>query len=316
MKLQLTKESGLMFEKAKEEPFHSINQANGTSVESFFLLLKEIDRFILEFEHTIGMNGARAWIGERLHEAVNAERTTVEKHIKGLYFSTFEIISDTAHILIENYELTKMKVGLLSSIYCAYNFTVPRFMITRPVHEDTHAHLHKTEYSGLFSELVARTRERIEEKKPSAKRKIKYVSREFTAPIYVREMEEVFSRRMQRFALNAFLQRHYDHDPEWYGLLGVPLFLLQDPLVVKEITKITKREVEFKQGFLSLYRETLNAYVKSITKGEEVIHEDACMYLLQSTDHLINVVKKCLEGDYSDLKTIEREVVWRPGIKL
>jgi len=158
MKLRLTEESELTFEKAGEEPFYSINQANGISADSFFLLLKEIECFIPEFENAIGLSGARNWIGERLNEAVNAGRTTVEKHLKNLYFSEFEIRSDTAHILIENYEMSKTKVRLIRSKYYAYDLTVPRFMVSRPVHEDTHSHVHKTEYSALFSELVDITR--------------------------------------------------------------------------------------------------------------------------------------------------------------
>lgn len=187
MKLRLTEESELMFEKAAEEPFYSINQANSFSSESFLLLLNEIDSFILEFEAAVGMNEAVTRIGERLNEAVSAERTTVEGHLKNRYFSEFEIKSDTAYILMENYELIKRKVGLIRSNCYVYDFTVPRFMVTRPVHEDTHSHVHKTEYAALFAELVDRTRTQIEEKQPSSWAKIKDLPMEFTAPIYVKE---------------------------------------------------------------------------------------------------------------------------------
>jgi len=313
MKLRLTEESELMFEKSAEEPFYSINQANSFSSESFLLLLNEIDSFILEFEAAVGMNGAVTRIGERLNEAVSAERTTVEGHLKNRYFSEFEIKSDTAYILMENYELIKRKVGLIRSNCYAYDFTVPRFMVTRPVHEDTHSHVHKTEYAALFAELVDRTRPQIEEKQPSSGAKIKDLPMEFTAPIYVKENEELLARRMQRFAINAFLKRYYERNPEWYGLLGVPLFLPPDPGVVEEINRITNRKVTFKSGFLSTYRKTLGEYAGAIAKTETEIYDDARGYLRSRTEDLVSAVQKCLEGDYSGLRTMERELVWRPG---
>ncbi len=314
MELRLTEESKAMFEKAYEEPLYSINYANGISVNSFLALLKEIESFIPEFEEAIGMRGARNWIGERLNEAVKAGRTTVENHLKKMYFSEFEIRSDTAYILIENYELAKIKVlWIMGSKYQAYNFTVSRFMVTRAVHEDTHSHVHKTEYSALFPELVDKTKEQIKKKEPSVRRKIKKVPLKFTAPIYIEEKEEMLARRMQRFALNAFLRKYYERDSEWYGLLGVPLFLPPNSEVMEEIKRITGRKVEFKSGFVSTYRKTLEEYVGAITKSEEAIYEVARDYLQSGTEDLINVTKKCLEGDYSGLRTRERELVWRPG---
>jgi hypothetical protein len=316
MRLKLTESAVETFDAAREEPFRSINQSNRISVESFLSLLKVIEDFILEFESAIGMQGARAWIGERLHEAVHAGRTSVEQHLRHQYFSEFEIRSDTAYILIENYELAKATVGLLRRRYHAYDLAVLRFLLTRPVHEDTHAHLHKTAYSALFAELVDHVQRRIEEKKPSARIKIKKLPLEFTAPIYLKEKEELTARKMQRFALNAFLKAFYAQDPEGYGLLGVPLFLPPHPEVVGELRRVTKSEVDFPSGFLSRYRTILREYAGAITPGEAEIYGDASLYLQSRTDYLINLVQKCLNGDYSDLRTAEWEVVWRPGREL
>jgi hypothetical protein len=318
MKLKLTESSELTIEKAGEEPFYSINQENGISVESFLSLLKEIESFIPAFENAIGMSGAKIRIGERLHEAVDAGRTTIGWHLTNQYFSEFEIKSDTAHILIENYEMTKTRVGILKRVYLAYDFTVLRFMLTRLVHEDTHSHIHKTDYSALFSKLVDKTRRRMEDERPSARKKIKKLPLELTAPIYLKEKEELAARRMQRFALNAFLKTFYEQDPDWYVLLGVPLFLPPHPEVVEEIKRITKRDVDFKTGFLSTYRKILDEYAGAIATSEEGIFDDARSYLQSRTDYLINLVKKCLEGDYSGLRTIDKELVWKPdrGMKI
>ncbi len=318
MKLKLTKESELAIEKAGEEPFQSVNRANDISSESFLALLKEFESFIPEFETAIGLCGATTWIGERLHEAVHAGRTTIERHLTNQYFSEFEIKSDTTHILIENYEMAKTRVGILKRAYRAYDFTVLRFMLTRIVHEDTHSHIHKTDYSVLFAELVDKTGQRIDAEKPPARRKIKKLPLELTAPIYVKEKEEVVARKMQRFALNAFLKAHYERDPDWYVLLGVPLFLPPDPEVVAEIKRTTRGKVDFESGFLSTYRKILDEYAGAIATSEERIYEDARLYLQSRTDDLINLVKRCLEGDYSGLRTRERELVWKPdrGMKI
>lgn len=318
MELELTEESKLAFEKACEEPLHAINRANGISAETFLSILKEIESYIQEFENAIGMHGARSWIGERLHEAVRVGRTNIERHLANQYFSEFEIKTDTAHILIENYEMTKTRARLLKSMHRAYDFTVLRFMVTRPVHEDTHSHIHKTEYSALFAELVDETKRRIEVKRPAAWIKIKKLPLEITAPIYIKEKEELTARRMQRLALNAFLKRYYEQDPEWYGLLGVPLFLPPHPEVVEELKRTTKREVAFESGFLSTYGKILDEYAGAIAASEEAIYEDARFYLQSRTELLTTLVKRCLDGDYSDLRTKEREKVWVPerGMKI
>jgi hypothetical protein len=65
---------------------------------------------------------------------------------------------------------------------------------------------------------------------------------------------------------------------------------------------------------LSKYRKILREYVGAIAKSEEAIYEDARNYLCSRTEYLINVVKKCLKGDYSDLRTGEKELVWRPDV--
>ncbi len=313
--LALTVESKRALEMADEDPFGYINHSNGISRDSYLSLLNEIEDYIPEFEDAVGMRGAKARIGERLAEAVNAGRTTVKAHLEMLYFSCFVIEEDMAYILIENYELTRIREWLIRMVYHAYNFTVLRFLLTRQVHEDTHSHVHKTDYSALFSELVDRTKERIEkeEEGPAAMRRIREVPLRFTAPIYIKEKEEILARRMQRFALNAFLRKYYERDSEWYGLLGVPLFLPPDSEVVEEIKGLTGSKAVFKNGFVTTYRKILGEYVGAITKSEAAIYEAAREYLHAGTEDLINVTKKCLEGDYSGLRIIEKEHVWRPG---
>lgn len=316
MRLQLSDSALEALEAAREEPFRTINQANGITVDAFLRLHELIDGFIPEFEAAIGMRGARAWKGERLHEAVHAGRATVEEHLLQRYFSAFEIQSDTAYILIENYELTKTLGGLLKRRYHAYDLTVLRFLLTRPVHEDTHAHIHKTEYSALFAELVDRARELIEEKSPPARKKIKRLPIELTAPIYLKEKEELTARRMQRFALNAFLKMFYAQDPDRYQLLGVPLFLPPHPDVMAELRRVTKREVVFQSGFLSRYRAILREYATAIVTSQADIYGDARSYLHARTDELIHLVQRCLNGDYTGLRSVEKDVVWRPGCEL
>jgi hypothetical protein len=232
----------------------------------------------------------------------------------------FDLNLDTAYILMENYEMSKVRVrtrifSIRSKCYL-YDLTVPRFMITRPVHEDTHSHLHKTKYSGLFSELVDKTNRKIEEKQPSERGKMKKLSLEFTAPLYLKEKEEKFARKIQRFALNAFLMKNYkddpDPDPERYELLGVPLFLPPNPEVVEEIRTNTPEEVELRSGYLSIYRNILKEYVSSLNKTVGEIYEEASAYLHSRTEYLTNLVKSCLEGNYSGLRAGEIELVWRP----
>ncbi|MBN1763474.1 MAG: hypothetical protein JW878_10460 [Methanomicrobia archaeon] len=313
MKVQLTKDTKFAIETAAEEPYLSINRENGITKDAFLALLAEIDGFIPEFEAALGLSGAETWIGERLHEVVLAGRTTVERHLTKQYFSEFDIRSDTAHILVENYETVKTRVGLIKTGYRAYDFGVLRFLLTRLVHEDTHSHLHKTEYSALFAELADRTKALIEAERPSGHVKIRQLPLELTAPIYLKEREEVVARKLQRFAINAYLKAHYERDPERYGLLGVPLFLPPHPTVVVELKRIAGGGVDFKNGFLSTYRNILREYVRELATSETGIYEEARGYLHSRTEELNALAKRCLEGDYTGLKTIEREVVWRPG---
>ena len=163
-------------------------------------LLKEIELFIPEFENAVGLSGAATWIGERLDEAVHAGRTTVEHHLTNQYFSEFEIKSGIAHILIENYEMAKTRMGVLTRHYRAYYFTVLRFLLTRLAHEDTHAHIHKTEYSTLFAELTDLTRSAIEDKRPHARKKIRCLPLELTAPLYLKEKEELINQLQRKIA--------------------------------------------------------------------------------------------------------------------
>jgi hypothetical protein len=313
MKLKLTEDSKLAVETAEEEPFRAINRENGITKDAFISLLVEIEGFIQEFETTVGLSGAETWIGERLHEAVQAGRTTVERHLRKQYFSEFDIRSDTAHILVENYETARTRVRWLKTAYQAYDFAVLRLLLTRLVHEDTHSHLHKTAYSALFAELVDRTKARIEDERPSGHEKIKALSPALTAPIYLKEREEVVARKMQRFAINAYLKAHYERDPERYGLLGVPLFLPMHPEVVVELKRMTGGNVRIQNGFLSTYRSILRDYVRELATSEAGIYDDARAYLQSRTDELNTQVKQYLEGDYTGLKRMERELVWKPG---
>jgi hypothetical protein len=313
MKFRLSEDAAQVFEAAGEDPYQAVNQANGQSVETFCALLSELERFICDFEEAIELRGAARWWGERLHEAVRAGRATVEQHLTHQYFSEYAIQTDTAHILIENYELARVRAGLRKRAYQGYTFAVLRLLLTRLAHEDTHAHLLKTDYAGLFAELLDRTQRRIELEHPSARKKIKRLPFELTAPIYLKEREERFARRMQRFAINAFLKERYAHDPDRYGLIGVPLFLPPHPEVVKEIERQTRGAVEIKSGFLSTYRRILEEYVESLVTPREEIMAEARRYLQARTRELINLAQACLAGDYRGLRIRERELVWRPG---
>jgi hypothetical protein len=114
-------------------------------------------------------------------------------------------------------------------------------------------------------------------------------------------------------AINAYLKAHYERDPERYELLGVPLFLPPHPGVVAELKRIAGGNVDFKNGFLSTYRGILSEYASAITTSEAGIYEEARVYLQSRTEELNTLAKRCVEGDYTGLKTIEREVVWKPG---
>ncbi len=312
MRLDVTEDARDAIERADEEPFSAINRANGISGESFRALMDELLRFIRTFEDTIGLQGARYSLGERLHEAIRSARATVEQHLDNQYFSVYLIPTDTAYILMENYELEKLRLRITSR-YRGYNFSVLRFLLTRVVHEDTHAHLHKTDYSRLFAALVDRTQARLEDAQLPAGLTLKEAPADLTAPVYLKEREEVAARRMQRFALNAFLKAFYDRDPARYGLLGVPLFLPPHPAVVEEIQRTTPGTVTFRSGFVSSYRTILAEYVGDIASSEDSIYESARRYLQTQTEALGEQARKCVEGDYSGVKARECELVWRPG---
>ncbi|MBN1454844.1 MAG: hypothetical protein JW945_01125 [Methanomicrobia archaeon] len=312
MKLDLTEEARDAIERADEEPFSAINTANGISPDAFISLLAELLQFILTFEEAIGMQGARSSVGERLHEALHAIRTTVEQHLENQYFSVYLIPTDTAYILMENYELERLRLRLTNS-YRGYNFTVLRFLLTRVVHEDTHAHLHRTDYKRLFAELVDRTQARLKDAQLPARVTLQEAPEDLTAPVYLKEREEVAARMMQRFALNAYLKAFYERDPARYGLLGVPLFLPPHPGVVAEIKRVMPGKVVFRSGFVSSYRTILAEYVGAIASSKEGIYESARRYLLSRTEALRAQAQQCVEGDYSGVKARECELVWRPG---
>jgi hypothetical protein len=300
-------------EAASEEPYYRVNQSNGQSSEAFHSLLGELEQFVQAFELAIGLRGAGRWCGERLHEAVRAGRATVEQHLSGQYFSAYTLETDTAHILLENYELARVHAGLIKRAYQCYTFTVLRFLLTRLAHEDTHAHLFKTAYGDLFAELRDKSQRRHDEVKPSPREKIKRLPLELTAPLYLKEREELAARRMQRFALNAFLKEQYVHEPDRYGLLGVPLFLPPHTEVCREIERQTNGMVEFRNGYLSTYRHILEEYVGALETPPEEMREEARRYLHTRAGELITLAQECLAGDYHGLRVREHELIWRPG---
>lgn len=312
MRLDLTEDARDALERAGEEPFSAINVANGISTEAFFTLLDELLRFIHSFEAAIGMQGARSSVGERLHEAIRAKRATIEQHLANQYFSVYMIPTDTAFVLMENYELEKLRLRIRKS-YRGYDFTVLRFLLTRVVHEDTHAHLHRTDYSQLYAALIDRTQARLEDAQLPARVTLQEAPAELTAPIFLKEREEVAARKMQRFALNAYLKEFYERDPARYGLLGVPLFLPPHPGVVEEIRRTTPGRVAFRSGFVSSYRKVLAEYVGAIASSKDGIYESARSYLQSQTEALREQAQKCVEGDYSGVKARECELVWQPG---
>ncbi|HDS45032.1 MAG TPA: hypothetical protein ENN68_02880 [Methanomicrobia archaeon] len=312
MKLDLTADARDAIERAGEEPFSAINTANGISADAFCSLLDELLRFICTFEEAIGLQSARSSVGERLHEAIRAKRATVEQHLADQYFSLYLIPTDTAYILLENYELERLRLRLTRS-YQGYNFTVLRFLLTRVAHEDTHAHLLRTDYARLFAELVDRTEARLKEAQLPPRVTLQEAPEDLTAPMFLKEREEVAARNMQRFALNAYLKEFYERDPARYGLLGVPLFLPPHPEVVAEMKRVTHGTVVFRSGFVSSYRRVLAEYVGAIASSKEGIHESARRYLHSRTKALIAQAQQCVEGDYSGVKARECERVWRPG---
>ena len=81
-------------------------------------------------------------------------------------------------------------------------------MLTRLAHEDTHAHLLRTEYGRLYENLARKAMERMQERGIRGDVALKKLPLDVSAPIYVREKEEKVARRMQRFAINAFLRRN------------------------------------------------------------------------------------------------------------
>ena len=313
MRLQVSQNTLRALEAAGEEPYYTVNQLNGQSVEAYHVLLGELEEFVHAFERAIGLRGASQWCGERLHEAVHAGRATVEQHLAGQYFSAYTHETDTAHILLENYELARVRAGLRQRVYQGYCFTVLRLLLTRLVHEDTHAHLLRSEYASLFAKLRDKSQRRYDEVQPSPQAKIKQLPLDLTAPLYLKEHEERAARRMQRFALNEFLKERYALDPDRYGLLGVPLFLPPHTEVYREIERQTKGVVEFRSGYVSTYRHILEEYVSALVTPPEEICEEARRYLHARAGELILLAQACLAGDYRGLHVRERELIWRPG---
>lgn len=312
-RLRLSQDTLRALEAAGEGPYSTVNESNGQSTEAYHSLLGELEQFVHNFERAIGLRGASQWCGERLHEAVREGRATVEQHLAGQYFSAYTLATDTAYILLENYELARVRAGLLRRTYQCYSFTVLRLLLTRLVHEDTHAHLLRSEYAGLFAKLREKSQRRYDEVQPSPRDKIKRLPLELTAPLYLKEQEELAARRMQRFALNAFLKERYALDPDRYGLLGVPLFLPSHLEVCSAIERQMNGVVEFRNGYVSTYRHILEEYVGALVTPPDEIREEARRYLHARAGEPISLAQACLAGDYRGLRVRERELIWRPG---
>ena len=307
-KLKLTDSAERMIESADEEPFRTFNSMNNISAERFFDILGEIEQFVLKFERETGMRSASKWIGERLSDAVSAGRTTVKSHLEHLYFSMFDVRSGTSFILMENYEI--LRVGFFRRRYKVYDLSVPRFILIRIIHEDTHAHILSDEYANLYAELLQIARDEAEraERNESAERAgIIRISPRISAPVHVIEIEEKIARGMQRYAINAFLIekiekikkiKKIEKCDEIIGIFGTPLFVMPDGYVMKCISDMIHRaSVEFKAGYLS-EQQYIREYARSLRQGVDDIYERARTYLHRNVEFLKDVVKCCLNGDY------------------
>ncbi len=145
-KYQLSDGVKELFREANEEAYRLINQRNGTSISYFEELIPRVDPFLQRFEQEVGLNGTSVWKGRRLHECTEYVlpsevrhtplRALLGKHMNGLFYAVLDQGGDAAIIPLENYEVWQEKG---KPHY--HTYTMPHFIIIRPLHIDAKKHI-------------------------------------------------------------------------------------------------------------------------------------------------------------------------------